>query len=348
MYLKQRRIRNRRRHVLCESYWDGDCWRSRHLMDLGPNPGLHIVYPGGNSFYVDESIEERLQEMGASFSSDEIEQLFMPFVDPEIRRIVEQFQRPARRRQHPGKRDRNALLKKQKALHSFDKRRLHYLRCGRVDIGNLDARPWKFLNVLQDKSRDELETLLHDMERDLPPHEIRAYIYTALHMQAHFSHLLTRHLPGAMDPEKLDRYLVEDLCRLNRDPQFFKGVEPHDPDALHPYLKKYLILYVDNTFDRQRAWGETVKDFIWKHRFYRPPPPRTAAAMPEQEACRCLGLSPEAFRKMDRRALTRYYRQKAKETHPDRGGEEGTFIEITAAYERLLQMKTQPLTDGAY
>jgi curved DNA-binding protein CbpA len=30
----------------------------------------------------------------------------------------------------------------------------------------------------------------------------------------------------------------------------------------------------------------------------------------------------------------------SKETHPDRGGDEGTFIQITQAYETLLILKS--------
>ena len=222
-------------------------------MDLGPDPEQHIVYPGGNSFYVEESLEERFRLKEATFSIDELEKLFMPFIDPRIRRIVEQFERPVRRTRDRDRLRSDALLKEQQRLHPFDKRRLHFLRCGRVNIGNLDARPWKFLNVLMDKSRDELETLFQGMEGELPPQEIREYLYTALHMQGHFRHLLTRHQPAFLDPEKVDNYLVEDLCRLNRDPAFFKGVARHDPDDLHPYLIRYLILYFDNSFDIHRA-----------------------------------------------------------------------------------------------
>jgi hypothetical protein len=77
MYLKRRFVNNDRHYILCESYWDGDCWKSRRLMDLGPDPERHIVYPGGNSFYVDESLEERLRAKGSAVDSDELEELFM-------------------------------------------------------------------------------------------------------------------------------------------------------------------------------------------------------------------------------------------------------------------------------
>jgi DnaJ-class molecular chaperone len=59
----------------------------------------------------------------------------------------------------------------------------------------------------------------------------------------------------------------------------------------------------------------------------------------EREACQCLGISPEDFQKMERRDLIRCYRKLAKETHPDRGGDKGDFVEIKEAYECLLMRK---------
>ncbi len=339
MYLKESQLKGKSHYILCESYKDENCWRSRQLIDLGPDPERHIVYPGGNSFYVEESLEEGLLNEGVSFSGDELEELLMPFIDPGIRRIVEMFQRPVKKDLRYHHLSRDDLIKEQRSLHSFDKRRLHYLRCGRVDIGNLDARPWKFLNVLLDKSRDEIEHILEVMEKELAPEEIRNYIYTALYMQSHFSHLLIRHQPAFLETEKFDQYLLKDLCRLNRDETFFKGVESHDPDSLHSYLIKYLILYFDNAFDPQNLWSEYVEDFIWEHRFYKAPRKSKQSSVPEKEACRCLGISVEAFKKMDTSELLRCYRKRAKETHPDRGGDEETFIEIKEAYESLIILK---------
>jgi curved DNA-binding protein CbpA len=37
--------------------------------------------------------------------------------------------------------------------------------------------------------------------------------------------------------------------------------------------------------------------------------------------------------------LNRLYRKKAMQLHPDRGGDHDLFIELTAVYESLRQMK---------
>ncbi len=340
MYLKRVKQTHGFHYTLCESFWDKDCWRHRELMDLGPHPGDHIEYPGGNSFYINEEVEESLLEQGAGFTSHELEKLFLPFLDPHIRRIVRNFTRsrgPSGGRW--AKYSQEEMIKRHQALHSFDKRRLHYIRCGRVHIGNLDARPWKFLNVLLEKSRDEIETLLEDMEQVLNPHEIRPFLYTALHLQSRFASHPARHQPAALDPERVDDYFVEALCRLNLEPDFFRGVEDHDPEVLHPYLVRYLILYFDSAFDQGSVERDYVKDFIWKHRFYRPPQPAPRPAMAEQEACRRLGLSHDRYKAMDSKSLSRHYRKKAMDAHPDKGGDHESFIKIREAYKRLLTEK---------
>jgi hypothetical protein len=308
-------------------------------MDLGPDPEEYIEYGGRNSFYFKEVLEETLLAKGARYSDDELEALFKPFLAPDIRRIVEMFQK---RDRHPSKWracTEEVLLRCQNQLHSFDKRRLHYLRFGRVDIGNLEGRPWKFLNILLEKSRDEIEHTLQAMEQELPPHEIRPYLYTALELQTHFRHLLIRNQPVALDPEKVDHFFLEDLCRLNRDEKFFRGVSHADRSFLHPYLVRYLVLYFDHVFDARSVWDGYVEDFMWRHQFYRTPRSAGRISTTEQEACRCLGICPEDFRDMDRHALTRCFRQRAKETHPDTGGDEVAFVEIREAYECLMRRK---------
>ena len=339
MYLKRVYARDGYHYILSESCYNDECWKHRPLIDLGPDPGTYIEYPGGNSFHVKESLLERVQNMAERFSEDELEALLMPFLDPHIRRIVERFERPRESAKPWRSLSPDEVLAQQKKLHSFDKRRFHYLRFGRVQMGDLDRRPWRFLQILSEKSRDEIEAMMEQMELVLKPHERRAYVYTAFQLQNHFQHLLTRNHPSALDPEKVDESFMEEICRLNRDERFFNGVAPHDQQSLHPYLIKYLILYFDNDFVPGTFWNQTVKDFMWKHQFHRKPNSHSRPSVSHEAACRCLEISLEDFKKMDREKLTRCYRRMAKKTHPDRGGESGRFVEIKAAYETLLPMK---------
>ena len=339
MYLKRLFQQDGVHYVLSESYRAADLWRHRRLVDLGLDPGEHIEYPGGNAFYVKEALVDRLQEMNVHVSSDDLEHLFLPFIQPQIRRVVETFDRGTPQKAGWRRWPQEKLLAAQRRLHGFDKRRLHYLRCGRVDIGNLDGRVWPFLNRLLHKSRDEIESVVEGMEQQLAPHEMRPYLYAALDLQRHFRRHPLRNTPAGLDPERLDELFVESLCRLNRDPTFFTGLPAHDPDSLHAYLVRYLLLHFDTPFDTGMIWDDYVRQFMGRRRFYRTPPRGPTPAADEARALKCLGLSAETFRKMTRRELGRRYRRLAKRTHPDRGGAKERFVEIKEAYECLLFRK---------
>lgn len=62
-------------------------------------------------------------------------------------------------------------------------------------------------------------------------------------------------------------------------------------------------------------------------------PPRSDPGPTPREAYGILDLDPSA----DRAAVKRAYRERVKETHPDRGGDEEEFKRVTAAYERLTE-----------
>lgn len=339
MYLKRIYARDGYHFILSESCHNDGLWKHRPLIDLGPDPGLFIEYPGGNSFHVKEALLETVRSMADRYSEDELENLLMPFLDPHIRRIVERFERPKESSKPWRYLSADEVLEQQKKLHSFDKRRFHYLRFGQVQMGDLDRRPWRFLQGLSEKSRDEIEAMMEKMELALPPHERRVYVYTAFHLQTHFQHLFTRNHPSALDPERVDEYFMEEICRLNRDKLFFSGVAPYNHQSLHPYLIKYLILFFDNEYFPGTFWGQYVKDFMWKHQFHRKPKSYSRPSPSHDEACQCLEISLEDFQEMDRQKLIRCYRRLAKRTHPDRGGDSRRFVEIKAAYEMLLQMK---------
>jgi hypothetical protein len=340
MYLKREHLGDGYHYVLCESYREQGWWTHRTLMDLGLDPGAYIEYPGGNSFFIHESVEEEIRSKKAHFCYDELEAIFLPFLDPHIRRIVERFQSPSSSQKRWRRVSTEELLKHHRMLHSFDKRRLHYLRCGRVNIGDVDGKPWKFLNVLLEKSRDEMECFFERMEGNLPAQELRRYLYTALQLQTHFRHLLTRNHPEFLDPRKVDHYFVEDLCRLNRDETFFRGVKEYDPERLHPYLVKYLILYFDHTFDPRLAWDEEAGDFVWHRPYSKKARSHAGLSASEKEACRHLGITLAQFQKMDRQELIRRYRHVAKRSHPDTGGDKESFVQIKAAYECLVRRKS--------
>lgn len=340
MYLRRTYRKGAFHYAIAESYESDGVWVHRSLYDLGTDPGAYIEYPGGNSFYVNEDLERDLERNSAEFSTDDLERLFLPFLDSEIRRVVDLFDRPTRSGKQRRRYTSEEMSRLQKNLHSFDKRRLHYLRCGRVDIGSLEGRPWKFLNILVEKSRDEIENLFEDMEKQLHDREIRSYLFTALHLQTHFKHLLSRNFPGMLDPERVDHYFLKDICRLDQDEKYFLGARRRDRSRLHPYLARYVALYFDRGFDPHSVWDEDIEDFISRHRQYRASPSRlTGLSGEEVAACRELGLEPTGFRALSRVELVQFYRKRAFEAHPDTGGDHEAFVRIKEAYECLIRLK---------
>ena len=99
MYLAQKQIKGQICYFIRESYRHGDGFLSRDLIDLGPDPGRYIIYPGGNSFYIDEIIEERINDLGRPGDPDQLEDIFWRFLHPEIRRVLEPFRSREKRHQ---------------------------------------------------------------------------------------------------------------------------------------------------------------------------------------------------------------------------------------------------------
>jgi len=50
-------------------------------------------------------------------------------------------------------------------------------------------------------------------------------------------------------------------------------------------------------------------------------------------------LTGEEFRKMSEHEFTSYFRKKALELHPDKGGDHDTFVAFINAYQVLLMRK---------
>ncbi|MEJ2222669.1 MAG: J domain-containing protein, partial [Desulfobacterales bacterium] len=158
MYLAQTNLNGRIQYAIRESYRDGDYFLSRDLFDLGTDPAQYIIYPGGNAFYIDPVVEDHLDELGVTVQENNLEDIFWRFLDPDIQHALQHFRhREALWRQSRKSAERPA--KAESPVHIFDRRRLHYLKFGRMEQGYLWLVPQKLFNVLRDKSRDEIEQL---------------------------------------------------------------------------------------------------------------------------------------------------------------------------------------------
>lgn len=333
-FLKRVRHQNVYHYVLSETFCDRGVLRSRELMDLGADPSAYIEYPGGSGFFFNPAIEEALRKMGAQFQEEDLEHALKDFLRPDIRAAMERFQRGARpRTKAPCELD--ELVQSQRSIHIFDARRLYYLRFGRIDSGELGMKHWKFLNVFLCRSRDEIESMIEHMERQLPPREFASYVYASLGVPLFFSQYL-RDYPSALDREKLDELVISQLCSLDADEEFFLGVERINGDGLHRYLTKYAWLYFDYDFQVE-TWFEEPR----AGKGFGGPTPPARPTVSVKEAYAMFGISAEQFSKMSKRELTRLFRRKAKRSHPDKGGEHEDFLKLSEAYEQLLSMKKQ-------
>ena len=129
---------------------------------------------------------------------------------------------------------------------------------------------------------------------------------------------------------------MEEICRLNRTGAFWGG-EPQG-DSLHDYLVRYLVMFFDFDWAPAPFLQDYIRDFMDRRRAYRPPAapgPRVTA----DEAGPLFGVSPEALKAMSRRELTRLFRKKAREHHPDTGGQSEKFIRLNEAYQSLVRRK---------
>jgi curved DNA-binding protein CbpA len=334
VYLASKKINGQIQYVIRETYQQENCFLSRDLIELGPDPARHIIYPGGNAFYIHESIEDRLIDLGAGRHLAELEDIFWRFVDPEIRRVLEPFR--CREDRHRASRKKNAVEDKNFApLHIFDKRRAHYLKFGQTDQRNLGQVPPKLFRNLYHKSRDEIEHGFMDMEDALSPREYKSYTYTIFDLQHYFYESFAHSYPQMLSQTKIDKHFIEQICRLNRDPLFWAGMAV--TDRLHEYLVRYVLMHFDHDYAPGSFIEDYLRQFINSRREYRPPFKRAAAGL--KQASRLLGISRSELKKMSRREVVRLYRRKAQQWHPDKGGDPEKFVKLTEAYHELIKTK---------
>jgi len=220
-------------------------------------------------------------------------------------------------------------------VHIFDKRRLHYLKFGRMELGYLWLVPEKMFDVLRNKSRDEIEQLFLDMEWQLNAREYKAYVYVIFDIQRFFIESFAKKRPQYLKQTDVDDHFVDEICRLNLDNTFWSGMQTGN--GLHEYLVRYVLMYFDYDFI-SRSWVEDyINNFINSRRDYQSP--FAAGSVTLQEASSIFGETRDALKTMSKSELIRIFRRKALELHPDTGGDPEKFIELTRAYEMLLGIK---------
>jgi DnaJ-class molecular chaperone len=57
------------------------------------------------------------------------------------------------------------------------------------------------------------------------------------------------------------------------------------------------------------------------------------------EVVEIFGVAEEALQAMDKAELTKLFRQRAHDLHPDKGGEHDDFVKLIEAYKELVRKK---------
>lgn len=330
MYLARTFHRGRPRFLIRESFRQSGAWLHRDLFDLGGDPARFIVYPGGNAFYIDERVEDAVHAHGGDPGADDIEDLFWPFVRPDIRLKLEPFRRRERRARadrQPGGAAATA------EVHGFDRRRIFFLKCGGMPPPAGCRIPESALRRLQAKSRDEIEQDFTRQETVLQPREFKAYTFAIFDLQRFFTQRFAAQSPESLDPEAVDDHFTEEVCRLNADAAFWRGMAPGA--HLSEHLVRYLILYFDHDYAARLSAGDYLRDFMNRQRAQ--PPPWAAVGL--EEAAAIFGQGREQLQRMSRGELARLYRRRARDLHPDKGGDQERFVTLTEAYHELLRGK---------
>jgi hypothetical protein len=299
---------------------------------LGSHPESYIRYPGGNSFYIDEVVEEALSAAGLTSATDELDELFWNFLEPEIRWKLEPFRRREVISRNAKRRPRKET---QESYHVFDKRRIYYLKCGQVDQCRVGLLPSKMFRILDNKSRDEIEQTFIEMEIILHGTELKSYVYSIFDLQKFFTESFAKSVPHFLNQVKADDYFLKEICRLNDDPIFWTGMD--QSDQLHEYLVRYAVMFFDFDYEPRNFMEAYIRRFINSRRDYRPPSRTRSVTL--GEASTLFKASKDSLDKMGRSDLARLYRRRAQKLHPDKGGDHDTFLKLTEAYHSLLAKK---------
>ncbi|MCJ7600456.1 MAG: J domain-containing protein [Desulfobulbaceae bacterium] len=324
------------RYSLRQTYRDDTTGLLRHreIFDLGESPQQFIIYLGDNGYCIDDKVTDAIEPYIAGDAAEMVEELLWPFVRRDIRTKLEPFMNRGRHNSlSPVTAAEQEAIDRE--IHLFDRRRLHYLWYGAIDQSGLYRMPAKLCRRLLGKSRDEKEQYFVASEQVFYADQVKEYLFTIFNLQQHFSESFARIMPQGLNQDRLDTFFVDELCRLNGDTVFWQGME--EANGLQPYLIRYLIMFFDYDFSASQAINDYIRQFMNSHRQFRFP--KKKSSMTTDKASEIFGETADKLTKLSKKELTKLYRKKAKELHPDTGGEHDEFVRLTEAFEQLLRQR---------
>ncbi len=329
------------RFQIRQSYHDPESRSFVHrlVFDLGENPADYLEYMGDAVVFFSSELEHAIRQHSSADPDLLLEKLLWDFLPFEMRERLSRFDRGDRTIPKPlDDSDRNEIRKQ---IHIFDRRRIYYLYYGAIDQSKLFLMRETVFRPLLGQSRDEREFHFAELEKTLAPGEYRNYLYAIFNLQRHFTASFAPFLPEALPEEEIADYFIEDICTLNSSASFWKK-KPQHP-SLHSHLVRYLLMFFDFAPRNRTFADEFIRQFMNSHRTFRWP--ERTQKVSEERISEIFGNTLTELKAMSRKELSRLYRRKAMEHHPDQGGDHDRFVELTEVYSSLLREKL-PERDG--
>ncbi len=332
MYLAFIDTAGQRRYEIRQSIFDADrlCYTSRLVFDLGFDPGRFIVRLDEDICYFSDELFDCLDHSTSHDPTTLLEELLWDFLPAEEQHRLAIFRYRGRATVRPFSREDREAIEHQ--VHLFDRRRLYYLRYGAVDQSRIARINPKLYRPLLQKSRDEREFYFRDLEKVLHAGELKTYVFAIFDLQRHFRQTYSATMPEALNQIEIADRFVADLCALNSDPLFSGGLPP--TDSLQNHLVRYLIMFFDYGYGRRSLFDDFLREFMGRHRSFQWPDRKPTISTDRAEEI--FDEKWHELQTMSKRELTRLYRRRAKQLHPDSGGDHQQFIDLTAAYASLL------------
>jgi len=307
------------------------CFRT--VFDLGSTPEDYLVELSEDICYFSSDLEDSISKETDKDPTRILETLLWDFLPEQEQLRLGLFKDRGKATVTPlSEKDRLAI---EKEVHLFDRRRLYYLRYGAVDQSRLFRLNPKLYRPLLGQSRDEREYYFMDLEKVLNPNEMKTYVFAIFDLQQHFTESFSSTMPEALDQLDIADHFVNEICMLNGDESFWAGNSMSF--FLHYHLQRYLIMFFDHGYGRRSLFDDFVREFMGRHRAFRWPEKKTSVS--SDAIVRAFSTEWQKLSKMSRKEVTRLFRKRAKELHPDGGGNHEQFIELSAAYASLLARK---------
>ncbi|MEE4165957.1 MAG: hypothetical protein V2I35_08155, partial [Desulfocapsaceae bacterium] len=296
------------RYEIRQSYLhetDGS-YRYRLIFDLGRDPARYLEQLSDEICYFSAELEECLGTMTDKDPTRLLEELLWAFLPEEEQHRLSLFRNRGTVKIRPlSDKDRAAI---ERDVHLFDRRRLYYLRYGAVDQSRIFRLNPKLYRPLLRQSRDEREYYFRDLEKVLKPAEMRTYAFAVFDLQRHFNQSFSATMPEALNQLDIADHFTRDICTLNQDTAFWSGCEMSN--SLHDHLIRYIIMFFDHDYGRRSLLDDFVREFMGRHRSFRWPEKKPSVSI--DRAARIFETSRQSLQKMNKKDLTRLFRQRAK------------------------------------